>query len=180
MNNDKVKWSYLAGIIDGEGTIAINTHNNPTKEFPNRVQTYALEICIVNTDERLMKWLIQHFGGQYYGRERADKVNHRRAYAWRVTGHANRKRTLLALLPYLVMKREQAILGLKYLDLHYSHSNDERRKLWEMSIKLNARGKETVTTNTREAIEVEIAKIESELHSDMQSGPVVIQVQNAA
>ncbi len=175
-----MKWSYLAGIIDGEGTIAINTHNNPTKDYPDRVQTYALEICVVNTDERLMKWLVRNFGGQYYGRERKDKVNHRYSYAWRVTGHANRKRTLLALLPYLVMKREQAILGLKYLELHYSHSNDERRKLWALSIKLNARGKETVTANTREEIETMISKIESELHSDMQSGPAVTQVPLAA
>lgn len=180
MNTDKLKWSYLAGIIDGEGTIAINTHNNPTKEFPDRVSTYALEICVVNTDERLMKWLVKNFGGQYYGRERNDKVNHRSTYAWRVTGHANRKRTLLALLPYLVMKREQAILGLKYLDLHYSHNNDARRQLREMSIKLNARGKETVTTNTREAINLEIAKIESDLNSNIQSGPVVTQVLLAA
>lgn len=171
MTDNKVKWSYLAGIIDGEGTIAINKHNAASRGNSDLKQTYAVELTIVNTDIRLMKWIISNFGGQYYVRP-SRNPKHKQSMAWRATGAANRTQILLGVLPYLIMKHEQATLALQYLELHYTKDNVAREKLYLRSRDLNAKGPSTVTTNMPSSLEIEM-KIESDLIGDYERDPMV-------
>jgi hypothetical protein len=164
------KWPYLAGIIDGEGTISIS-RNGSTANYPKVV----LDITIVNTDERLMKWLITYFGGRYYMRNRQDSPKHKFSFFWRLTGKANKEKILLGILPYLVLKREQALLGLECLRLGFHERNPEAR--YELMLKcqaLNKKGPSTPETNTQEVPE-NGTKIESVLNGDIKSDPAVTQ-----
>jgi hypothetical protein len=53
-------WSALAMCIDCEGCISIS-HNKSQG-------IYNQEISVVNTDRRLMDWLVSNFGGRYISR----------------------------------------------------------------------------------------------------------------
>jgi hypothetical protein len=108
-NENNSKWPYLAGLFDGEGTCCIGTIKG--KNAP----CFVLYVKIANTDLRLMQWLIKNFGGAYsVSSSKKDKKGHRLQYAWRPSGKANRKRLLENLIPHLVIKKEQAILGLEF------------------------------------------------------------------
>jgi hypothetical protein len=170
-------WPYLAGIIDGEGTISINRQN---ARHDSGIPSTRLDITIVNTDERLMVWLIKNVGGRYYMRKRQDSPKHKFSYAWRLTGRANKERLLLGVLPYLIMKADQAKLGLEFLRLNVHQRIPEKR--YELMLKcqaLNKKGPTTPETNTQEC-PVTGHKIESVLTSDSESEPVVKQALNPA
>ena len=172
MTNNKAHWSYLAAIIDGEGTIAINKHNKPGRAGVN--QSYAVEMTVVNTDKRLMDFLIKNFGGQYYTRPSRDP-RHKPAMAWRPTGAKNRKLLLLGVLPYMLLKAEQAKLALLYLELHYTKDNATREILYLQSRELNRKGPETVTTNMLNS-DSQSEKRESDLIGDYESDTQVTEI----
>jgi hypothetical protein len=169
---DKTKWSYLAAMVDGEGCIAIWRTKARAHDFATSGKTYGsfnLRIQIYNTSEVLMKWLVANFGGVYHSRIfESDKVKN--SYNWRPKGEANTKKMLLGMLPYLVIKREQATLALEYIALP-RNCPDKREPLYQRIRQLNQKGK-SVTTNTLECSE-NGHKIESELTSDRESASVV-------
>lgn len=178
--NSKTKCSYLGGLIDGEGNICIWRTEARAHDYKDSGKTYSsfnLRLHIANTNLKLMKWLVSHFGGIYHTKKEAtDK--HATAYEWRPKGEGNTKRTLLAVLPYLVIKREQAILALKYIDLP-QQAPREREAIYQRMRELNQKGPKTVETNTLSEIASEyegVLMIESGLTSDCESGPVVTQV----
>ena len=60
LKNRREKLIYLAGIIDGEGSIGIE-HLSPCK---NRKKSYYVcRLCVINTDEKLIIWIKDNFGG---------------------------------------------------------------------------------------------------------------------
>lgn len=92
---------YLAGLIDGEGSICV-VMNHGTTPYPS--------LSIVNTDTRMMIWLESNFGGSFgvMGKgNRKQKVS----YQWRASGGSfGICNLLIAVAPYLVVKRVQALL----------------------------------------------------------------------
>jgi hypothetical protein len=173
----KVQWSYLAGIIDGEGCIScfkawIVQRNKKNLQRPANEQRfywqYQFTVTITNTDLSLMKWLVVTFGGSYRGTY-ATTEKHKGRYEWSPKGQGHHKKILLGILPYILMKRKQAILGLKYIDLEYGKQKEREDIFQQMKI-LNQKGP-SPTTNMLNLSEESILeeKIESELHGDMQS-----------
>ena len=95
---------YLAGIIDGEGTIGI---------IKNKVSFY-LVVEIGNTDKILIDWLEDNFGGAVCLDKRSNKNSkHKDLHLWYCT---NKK--ALSLLEeveeYLLLKKPQAKLGIEF------------------------------------------------------------------
>jgi hypothetical protein len=171
---DKTKWSYLAGMVDGEGCIGMWRTKARAHDFATSGKTYGsfnLRIQIYNTSEELMKWLVANFGGVYHSRVLAS-VKHKNSYNWRPKGEANTKKMLLGMLPYLVIKREQAKLALEYIALP-RNSPKEREPLYQRIRQLNQKGK-SVTTNTLNCSDSE-QKIESDLAGDRESDLAVMQ-----
>lgn len=163
-------WSALAMCFDCEGTISLGRHNKTEDGEPASVQ---LDMTIVNTNERLVKWLLHHFGGRYYLRAAA-RPQHKPCFRWRITGKANKEKILLGILPHLIMKQEQAKIALEFVRMPAHHRDwDERFRLMELCQRLNTKGP-APTTNTLDCSETG-QKIESELHSDVQNAPGVIQ-----
>lgn len=161
-------WPYLAGLVDGEGTLCIN-YRTPDPKHGGAV--FFSQIVIYNTSVPLMKWLIKNAGGRYYLRS---KTNYSRKpqYAWFPSGKKNKENFLLGIMPYLVIKREQAELLLEFSRLGYA-SQPRRKELADRCSYLNHL-EESVETNTSSSSENEL-KIESGLTSNCESVPVVTQ-----
>jgi hypothetical protein len=157
-------WPYLAGLIDGEGCFSAWRYWNANRTDCKPYWQYSCRATITNTNLQLMKWLVSHFGGDYRcPREATEK--HKARFEWRPKGKANLKTLLLSVLPYLVIKREQAILLLEWIDLGYGQA--ERRL--EIITKLNTLNqKGSVETDT---LNGETPKIQSEHDGDTVSDP---------
>jgi hypothetical protein len=169
------KWPYLAGILDGEGTICLYHIKN--KEGG---QHTGLQIRIYGTELKLMKWLVLNFGGRFNVRSQT-KLSKKLQYAWNPSGRKNNEKFLLGILPYLVIKTEQAKLALEFLRLgNQTKDPNAKAELVKKCQALN-QGDESVTTNTQDNIdaarlEVSALMRESELMGDHESAPVVTQV----
>jgi len=169
-------WPYLAGMIDGEGHIGITKGcrywtNKDGVEI--KYPAYCLQISIANNSLELMRYLIEHFGGVYYLHTR-NNPNARMGYNWMPKGAKNKEQLLLSVLPYLVIKHEQASLALQFIRIEGENNPAKRQALYKSFLQLNRRGV-SPTTNMPDGSKPE-PKIESELHGDMQSAPVVTQV----
>ena len=108
---DNTAWTleelaYLAGIIDGEGCISLSTGKT------SRRIRHSTQVFIGNTDERLIHWLHQRFGGSIGVRQRQN-ASHKPLWYWLVSGAAIEP-ILRATLPYLRLKHAQACLVLEY------------------------------------------------------------------
>lgn len=168
------KWPYLAAMIDGEGCVCISKYRKNANGHPG----YIVTVSVTNTKEKLMKWLIANFGGRYFTQwrhsdERAK--NKRLIHTWRVSGRKNRETVLLGTIPYMLLKKEQALLALKFSRLDGQQNPALREELMLACKALNHCV--SPTTNIVELAEQEHSamKIESELHGDVQSAPAVTQ-----
>ena len=105
----KVDLAYVAGLIDGEGTICI--HRNKVK---NQKVYLQLRVDITNTNEWLIQWLKFAFGGHTDVSRRDGKGKNWKP-AWRWSLSSNRASTFLTLvLPYLRLKKPQAELAINF------------------------------------------------------------------
>ena len=101
--------NYIAGIVDGEGSIGIAKCKRAIKQN-KRGYAYRAFFHITNTHLPLLQYIKKHIGGSIaYLDERVKCYNH--------TFSANQIREVLPkLVPYLLVKREQAEIVLKFLD----------------------------------------------------------------
>jgi hypothetical protein len=95
--------SYLAGIIDGEGTFYIGRTG---KKWNSR-------LLIVNTDKRLIDWLQNNFGGLVYSRKSLKNPTWKTKYEW-ILEKAKILPICEIVIPHLICKKEQADLMIKF------------------------------------------------------------------
>lgn len=90
--------AYIAGIIDGEGSITLQ-RNKGERNIARPL------IAVDSTDRELIDWLHLRLGGSRVTKKKyAD--HHRQAYTWRLKD--NRALVLLRLtLPYMVIERKR-------------------------------------------------------------------------
>jgi hypothetical protein len=158
----KNKFIYLAGIIDGEGCLIISRSDRGT------YNNYYARIHVKNTDKRLMKWLVENFGGNIHV-HKPKSEKHSVAYSWYFAGNAkSREIFLLALMPYLIIKQEQAKILVDFVRLSEQKCPELREELYQKMHALNKRGP-TVETDTQ-ITELDSVKIQPELTGDCESG----------
>jgi hypothetical protein len=107
--------AYLAGIIDGEGTIGIVRFTSKQKLASGEVKSYTrteARLTIYNCNVAMMDWLERHLGGKRRLVPRS-KENWKPNYSWE-THSVKASRLLKAVYPYLVAKAEQADLVMRY------------------------------------------------------------------
>jgi len=108
-----IQYAYLAGIMDGEGTIRIDKMK-PRKDRQTINPTYAVHISIGMVDSTIPALLHQTFG---VGSRRIECVFEKRPiYRWHVRGNVSARKVIIPLLPYLIIKRPQAELALRLID----------------------------------------------------------------
>ena len=101
--------SYIAGILDGEGSIELKMQ---------RKGTLDLTVHIFNSDWPLFEWIETHFGGKTYDihrRARTEKPQWKPVYNWNIGGQRGRD-FLLSVSPNLLIKRPQADLAVEAWD----------------------------------------------------------------
>ena len=166
--SDKAKYAYLAGIIDGEGCLTIGAGRK------GNITNYNSVIMIASTDEKLIKWLQHNFGGNYYKSSRVSE-KWKQAYIWRYLKKKEIEVLLLAVLPYLIIKRKQAILLLEFVRLpRYQETPEKREEIYQKMRLLNKRGNDSVMTNMQESDEQPTTRESLNFTGDSESDPRVI------
>lgn len=101
--------AYLAGIVDGEGSVELKIQ---------RTGTMDLLLHIYNSDKPLFDWIVEHFGGRLYEIHRKAttlRPQWQPVYNWNIGGQQARD-LLERLLPYMLVKPAQARLAIEAWD----------------------------------------------------------------
>lgn len=146
MNITSRKWSYLAGLIDGEGCFSAWKYWNANRDDCTPYWQYSCRVSITNTSLTLMHKLVQNFGGSFLCKREATE-KHKASYEWRPKGKNNTKSLILGVLPHLLVKMEQAKLLLEWVDLGYGQQQ-RRDEIISILNVLNQKG--TVETDMPE------------------------------
>ena len=101
----ETEYAYIAGIIDGEGSISAVINKRTSNASPS----VRVLIDVWNTHEPLIALLHESFGGHVGVQDR--KAEWKPVHFWRLSTGAVRK-TLPHLIPHLRVKRDQAVLAL--------------------------------------------------------------------
>ena len=96
----EVEKAYLAGIVDGEGTV--------TLERQHRNETAGPRVPVANSNLKLLMWIKSRMDGNIIHKKKY-KTHHKDAYAWSVR-QDRAIRLLDEIKRYLIVKRPQADL----------------------------------------------------------------------
>jgi len=102
----KQELAYLAGIVDGEGTVNI--------AFIKTSGEYRARLYVVNTSYALIEWIKARFGGLVYKRISKNE-KWKPKYEWVMPVSRKDTKLLKQLIPYLVIKKQQAGLVLELI-----------------------------------------------------------------
>ena len=102
--------AYLAGLIDGEGSITIDRCGKSGGCPASRLQ---LVLRITSTSKKLLEYSNKVTRDGKITLKRKSTLNHRACYEWRTRNH-HASRILFFLLPYLLLKKDQAELAIKF------------------------------------------------------------------
>ena len=129
-----VELSYLAGLIDGEGTISCSITKNKKD-----LLVLHKQLSIFNTNLVLISWITSRF--TVHSRKRSEKWKEEHQVKWSATEASV---ILELVLPYLVIKKEQAEI---FIALHKTKANaiskethEYRQRLCDRIQELNKRG----------------------------------------
>jgi hypothetical protein len=100
--------AYFAGILDGEGCLSLDTLR------PSRAKRvyHNPRLRVANTDEGLILWIQARFPGKVTP-VKIRPSGRKQQWMWDLFGPSV-ETILVAVLPYLVVKREQAELLIEY------------------------------------------------------------------
>lgn len=103
--------AYLAGLIDGEGTLDFGVNKRFYKKDQTKKIYYQPRIRISLVDKHLLEWIAESYGGWLETRP-GRKANHNTVYTWSISGR-QMVPFLQAIKPYLKLKQEQAEILLR-------------------------------------------------------------------
>jgi len=114
---NKKNLAYIAGLFDGEGCISI---------YQKTDRSYHLGVELAMGFEYIPKWLRFAYGG-YIGIAPAGKGGRKRpSYKWRLEDRAAES-FIKSIVPYLIVKRAEAELALKFMQNRCSPSGYRRK-----------------------------------------------------
>lgn len=109
---------YLAGIVDGEGTITSMNHVSRATGNPSM----HLRMSVANTDPGLMQWLYETFGGTVNAPRPTRSPRHKPVQLWYVNA-GSAVALCQRLLPYLKIKRRHAEILIALFSLTFTYDN---------------------------------------------------------
>jgi len=118
---DALKAAWAAGFFDGEGCINIA---KPINKRPHATYiTYALQAIVAQRDRRPLDELVHLFGGK------VTTVKIHGSTYWYLRRHGRKAVEMLEqILPFLVLKKEQAELALKF-QKYYDDTRPRRKDI---------------------------------------------------
>lgn len=135
---------YSAGVVDGEGTLSMTKREYSANWSPN----YAVIVEVTNTKREMCDWLKETTGIGTVSPKTHTNKRHKRTYVWKLDRH-EMAAFLNRILPFLVIKEDQARLLLEMLNLENPNSpcdrvdpkvNITREFIWRELSALNKRG----------------------------------------
>ena len=116
--------AYLAGLMDGEGSVCI-IRRVKTNCWPE----YNVQITICNTNLPMLSWIVEHFAGSIKNHTTKSKLGKKPIYRWYMSGKRS-KPILETIFPYLIVKKRRAQLALSFLqDGEPAHLGGRGRKI---------------------------------------------------
>ena len=112
--------AWLAGIIDGEGSIFIMKQHRKDRE---RDTNYILRVVVSSTDPYMATECHNLVGGPVISEIRDDRKNNSNTLRWALNGK-KASSFLVSILPYLKVKMKQANLAIEFQNTtkkHYKH-----------------------------------------------------------
>ena len=101
--------AYTAGFFDGEGCVNIARYLKRGRPY------HALAIVFTNTNFQVLDWLHQRWGGHLTKPTQPSNPRHRPSRnLWLSAGPA--RPLLLAMLPYLIIKKHEVELALEFIE----------------------------------------------------------------
>lgn len=171
--------AYIAGLIDGEGSITMGKTASPSGD---RKLRYRVHLTVAaTTSMELVSWLVSKLGGCDYKVGRPKKKQHRQGYCMKLA-EGPAEELLQRSLPYLVIKKRHAELFLRYREIQAASGPAIRWRKKDLKAlrvvrdwffqefrTINAKGPKTVEANMPDTIsEQEVVKIESELRGNLK------------
>lgn len=106
---------YIAGFIDGEGYLGLYAYSVNKSSYVS-----AVKVAQVAVGLPVLQALQSQYGG-HIGFRKSKKDNHQDSYAWELKSKKGINKLLDDTLPYLIVKREQAVLLKEYCELPNRH-----------------------------------------------------------
>ena len=129
----------------------------------------------VTIGKDVLKWVVEHFGGQISVKKNWN-TKWKQRYDWTLTGYNSMEKFILAILPYLIIKRQQAFVALEFARLNGQEVPEKRNELRNKMLILNNSSQphsESLTTNTSGTELHDSVKRESDLVGDNKSTTMV-------
>ena len=134
--------NYVAGLFDGEGFVRIERQtfaSKHTKWHDSRVNFYPTQKAghirfvvyagINMTDPRSVRLVYERFGGYFKSPRKPSKPTHRPLHAWIVASRFA-YRFLVEVMPYLIIKREEADLAIEFQEHIMNRGGSKRHCGW--------------------------------------------------
>jgi len=125
--------AYMAGLMDAEGTFSITSCIHNTLGHRLYDPTVAIHI----TDYPILKWVVSSFGGTIYKRKPTE--GKLQDWDWRTDSYEHSTRFIKSILPYLVLKKDEAKNLLEFYSLYRQQVPRERHALYIRSQVLKTR-----------------------------------------
>ena len=106
-NRSQVQLAYLAGLVDGEGTVTFI-------KSPRGIGGKAPILMVTNSDIGVMKWLIENFNGRIQTSQPKGPRMRKAKHVWHACGYLSVRDALIELIPYLIIKHQKAMEVLEY------------------------------------------------------------------
>lgn len=117
-------YAYLAGFIDADGSISITT-----AKYDSKI-SYRIKLSAHNCKKEPIDLLAAQFGGGKIRFKKTGKArlhnNWRPCYEWIITCNKAAD-AIRKLIPFLLVKREQALICLELDDINKNNSSVQRR-----------------------------------------------------
>jgi len=149
--------AYIAGLFDGEGHVGLYERGRKSKSRKGaQGSSYNLRVQITSTDYNIIEWLTDKFKGLSYHSSWDNRKNddpNRNVETWKdvyqfLLVSRNAEGFLKCVLPYLIIKKERAVLGIEYMKLMGYSGMDlpdeliqKRNIIFDKLKSLNKRGK---------------------------------------
>ena len=122
--SSKLDAAYLSGFFDGEGHVSIISF------IGHGYRQYAARLNITNTNLPILEFYQSLFGGSVAKHSKPRK----QTYRWELRRNEDRVKFILYCLPYLIVKREEAVVVLEYLRMGKAEDQRKRNDFYEQLV----------------------------------------------
>lgn len=111
----KEELGYIAGILDGEGGISLK------RQATTGRRSFATLIQVTSTNQDMLYFLKKKLGGYIYKHSWKYSIEHnlKKSWVWHLRQYKEVQKLLKSVLHLLIIKRKQAKLVLRYIELHW-------------------------------------------------------------